>query len=451
MSRTRTSLATRITVLGVCIALITGALAGALAVGLIRSAAESGARQELSRLADAAAKETDSTQARARVARTLDTLAVRYGYIEVAGDLRTRYPLVSAALAPNQLQQLRAGKSVSTSETVQGTDVYLEGRPAAGGGAVVLVQRHGDADAASNAALRRTLLAILVGVVVAAAVGALIARRMARPLRRAAAAAHSLASGRRDVVVPPEGPQEVAAVAEAINSLTSALAHSEARQREFLLSVSHDLRTPLTAINGYAESIANGVVPAEQTPAAAAVIMAEAHRLTRLVTDLLDLARLDAADFRVEFSDVDLTALAQAAAQVWRHRCEQVSVPFSVEATGEPLWVRTDPARLRQVLDGLLENALRVTPAGAPIVLAVRAEPAAMVAEIRDGGPGLSNDDLTVAFQRSELYRRYQGVRQVGTGLGLAIVSGLTARLGGSVEAGHAAEGGARFTVRLPR
>jgi len=97
---------------------------------------------------------------------------------------------------------------------------------------------------------------------------------------------------------------------------------------------------------------------------------------------------------------------------------------------------------------------LRVTPRGAPIVLALRREAAAsgqlIVVEVRDAGPGLTDADLAVAFERSVLYERYRGVRKVGTGLGLAIVHGLVARLGGSVEAGHAAEGGARFTVRLP-
>jgi two-component system, OmpR family, sensor kinase len=114
--------------------------------------------------------------------------------------------------------------------------------------------------------------------------------------------------------------------------------------------------------------------------------------------------------------------------------------------------VRTDPSRLRQVLDGLFDNALRVTPPGAPVVLAVRAEPAlgALVAEVRDGGPGLTDDDLAVAFTQGVLHQRYRGVRQVGTGLGLAIVHSLVTRLGGRVEAGHAAEGGARFTVLLP-
>jgi two-component system sensor histidine kinase BaeS len=117
-----------------------------------------------------------------------------------------------------------------------------------------------------------------------------------------------------------------------------------------------------------------------------------------------------------------------------------------------PIWCRTDPSRVRQILDGLLENALRVTPPGAPIILSVGTdpEPAWALLEVRDGGPGLTDADLEVAFERSVLYERYRGVRQVGTGLGLALVEGLTRRLGGMVEAGHAAESGARFTLRLP-
>ncbi|MGH9060764.1 MAG: sensor histidine kinase, partial [Acidimicrobiales bacterium] len=267
----------------------------------------------------------------------------------------------------------------------------------------------------------------------------------------AAQAAHDLAAGRRDVTVTPDGPAEVAEVADAMNTLAAALKHSESRQREFLLSVSHDLRTPLTAIKGYAESLANGVVPAEQTRVVGGVLLAESQRLARLVTDLLDLARLDAHDFRVEFADVDLHELAVAAGQVWHTRCAAAGVPFGLQVPPGPLLVHTDAARVRQVLDGLLENALRVTPAGAPIILAVRPEAGAAIAEVRDGGPGLSDEDLAVAFERSELYQRYRGVRQVGTGLGLAIVQGLTTRLGGTVQAGHAPEGGARFTVRLPR
>jgi two-component system sensor histidine kinase BaeS len=450
VSPRRSRLATRITLLGIAVAIVTGVLAGVLAAGLIRHANGSAARATLGRLANVAARTGDTPRAQDRIRRTLLAVKVRYGTFGAAGPVMTDAAIVREALTPARVAAVRTGRSISASTSVAGTGVYLEVRPTADGGGVALVERHGDASAASSSAIRRTLLAIAIGVAVAAIVGAIVARRLARPLRRTAEAAHALAAGHRDVTVPPEGPVEVADVATAVNTLAAALTHSEGRQREFLLSVSHDLRTPLTAITGYAESLANGVVPPDQTAAAGAVLQAEAGRLTRLVNDLLDLARLDASDFRIEPADVDVADVVSAAAQVWSRRCAEAGVPFRVDLPARGLHARTDPARVRQLLDGLLENALRVTPAGAPIVLAARRDPAAVVLEVRDGGPGLTDADLAVAFERSQLYHRYQGVRQVGTGLGLAIVHGLAGRLGGTVRAGHAPEGGACFTLHLP-
>ena len=110
--------------------------------------------------------------------------------------------------------------------------------------------------------------------------------------------------------------------------------------------------------------------------------------------------------------------------------------------------VRTDPVRIRQILDGLADNALRVVGPGAPIVFALKRDErdAAAVLQVRDGGPGLTPEDCAVAFDRSALYDRYRGTRRVGTGIGLALVGGLASRLGATAEAGRAPEGGARFS-----
>lgn len=262
----------------------------------------------------------------------------------------------------------------------------------------------------------------------------------------------------------------MADVAGALNTLSSSLSRSEGRQRDFLLSVSHDLRTPLTGISGYAESLASGVVPPDETARVGAVVLTEARRLERLVGDLLDLARLGAEQPRVVSRPTDLVALGREVEAVWGKRCAAVGVPFRYVAPVEQASVTTDPARVRQLVDGLLENALRVTPAGRPIVVEIRPVPASpmavagggdgvvagdglvagVVVEVRDGGPGLTDDDIPVAFEPSVLHERYRGLRPVGTGLGLAIVGRLAALLGGSVEAGHAPEGGARFTLWLP-
>ncbi len=328
-------------------------------------------------------------------------------------------------------------------------EVLVEAR-ATGDGAVALVR---PADTPAEQVVRRNLLfAYLAGMVVAVLVGVVLARVLARPLRRTADAARRLRAGQRDVRVPVEGPTEVAEVAGAVNELADALARSEGRQREFLLSVSHELRTPLTAVRGFGESIADGVVTGAAAVAAGRTVVDEAMRLERLVDDLLELARTTADDFRLDLADVDLTGLLAAAAVVWDQRCRAAGVRFSTTAPPGPVVVRTDPRRLRQVLDGLAENALRVTPAGAPLHLALVDGPGGVRLEVRDGGPGIDPADAPDVFRRGALHERYRGARPVGSaGVGLALVHGLVGRMGGTVTAGRAPEGGACFTVTLPR
>ena len=449
----RSSLATRISLLSVGIAVLTAAIAGGLAIGLIRNGGADTARQNLGRLADVAESAAENGRIgvvlQGRLRAALRGLDVQSGVIAPSGRVLSASTLVRDSLSQTEAPAVLAGQDLSVTRSVDGTRVFVEARPAGRAG-IVLVQRRSDAVAQDERAIRRTILALVVAGGLAAVLGLLVAWQLARPLRRTAGAAHSLALGNRDVRLPAEGPAEVVEVSEAVNTLAGALRQSEARQREFLLSISHDLRTPLTAIGGYAESLAGGVVPPEQSAQVGGVVLSEAKRLERLVGDLLDLARLGAHDFRVEFAPAEIVALVDGVARVWAARCASAGVEFRFESPAPPMWATTDATRLRQVLDGLFDNALRVTPAGAPIVLAARAEHDHAVLEVRDGGPGLSDADLGVAFQQGVLFERYRGVRQVGTGLGLAIVHGLVQRLGGTIEAGHAQEGGARFTVRLP-
>ncbi|MBC9819884.1 HAMP domain-containing sensor histidine kinase [Terrabacter sp. MAHUQ-38] len=448
------SLSQRVVVLAVGIAVLTAMLAGLLAVGLTRTSADESARRTLSRIADGAADRADSGAAarvsQARAVRALGTLGIESASVGRGGAITSTSSLARQALTPARQRALLAGRTLSGHDDLGGTLVLVEGRPTAAGG-ILLVQRRSDATADSDRLVRRVLIALAIAAVVAVVVGAAVARRLARPLRRTADAAHALAAGQRDVRVPVEGPDEVAEVARALNSLSGSLSRSEGRQRDFLLSVSHDLRTPLTGISGYAESLASGVVPTEETARVGGVVLGEARRLERLVGDLLDLARLGADQPAVTPGRTDLVALGHDIEAVWSRRCAAVGVPFVFVAATREAWTVTDAARVRQLVDGLLENALRVTPSGRPVVVEVRRESATDVVEVRDGGPGLTDDDLAVAFEPSVLHDRYRGIRPVGTGLGLAIVGRLADVLGGTVEAGHAPEGGARFTLRLPR
>ncbi|MDQ1485634.1 MAG: two-component system, OmpR family, sensor kinase [Actinomycetota bacterium] len=437
-------------------------IAGAVSVGLIRGAAQSNGRtvlKQYANLATAAAAGTNSARAQVpqRVATLLRALQVRLAVVQPDGRITGAAGVANAdgLVTSADAAQILSGAQLSTRRVIGGVAYFVEGRPIAdgggAGGGVVLVQQVAVARSAEKQIGGRLLVALIAGLVGAAVAGVLLARRLARPLQHAAAAARRLSTGARDVRLMPEGPAEVAEVADALNGLTAALAVSEGRQREFLLSISHELRTPLTAVKGYAEAMADGVVPADAVAATGQVLVAESSRLERLVSDLLDLARLGAQDFRLDTARIDLVELVRQAALVWSDRCAREGVAFSAQLPDSPLVVDSDPTRVRQILDGLAENALRVTPAGRPIVFRLAATPTEAVLQVHDGGPGLTEDDCRVAFDRSALYDRYRGVRRVGTGVGLALVAGLAGRLGGRAEAGRSPEGGACFTIRLPR
>lgn len=448
----RTSLATRVTLTFLGVALLAAGVAAASSTRLTGLLVDDDSRADLAAAADrvAAARDDDPAADLGPLLDSGDQLVV----IGPSGDVPRGGGRAAAAVRRAGAAAVVEGVAVSEQVRLGTASVLVEARPTADGGGIALVRDVRPVFDDGSRLARTLLVSTAVGAVVAAAAGAVMAGLLARPLRRVTEVARGLRAGRRDVRVPVEGPREVAELGRTVNELAETLQRSEARQREFLLSVSHELRTPLTGVAGFAESLADGVVTApDEVREAGRTIVRESARLERLVTDMLDLARLGADDFRLDTRDVDLADLVRDAAQVWSARCAAAGARLVVEVA-DPVPVRTDPVRVRQVLDGLAENALRVLAAGDPLVLAARQEagaagPAAVL-EVRDGGPGLTAEDYAAAFERGVLNERYRGRRPVGSGIGLALVGGLVGRLGGTVTAGPAREGGAAFVVRLP-
>jgi two-component system OmpR family sensor kinase len=284
------------------------------------------------------------------------------------------------------------------------------------------------------------LLAGLAGAALAAALSFLVARSIVRPVRRVAEASHALAVGETPTRLPEEGARELVSLAQAFNEMAEQLAVSRESERNFLLSVSHELKTPLTAIRGYAEGLSEGAFGAED---ASRTILVEARRLERLVRDLLDLARMNRREFSVRREAVDLGEVAREAAA--RHEAAAREFDVSLAAEGGESWVEADHDRLIQVASNLVENALRETPQGGTVT--VRAEPRRLV--VSDTGPGLELDDLPHVFDRFFLYDKYGRERPVGSGLGLAIVRQLTEAMGGTIAVESEPGSGATFVVTL--
>jgi signal transduction histidine kinase len=343
-------------------------------------------------------------------------------------------------LPASALAALRADEGADGTIEIEGhTQIYAAERT---GRSVILVTRP---DVVSGDDFSRYLSALLiasgVAALLAAAVAALLARRLTQPLRRLGAAAGELAAGRSPEPVPREGTEELDELALAFNGMSEQLALARDAERAVLLSVSHDLRTPLTSIRGYAEGIEDGTIPPGE---AAAVVGREAGRLERLVGDLLALARLRQGVLEVRSEPVDLAAVGREAEERLRPRAREAGVEVRVEGGSAP--ATADHGRALQVVTNLLDNAIRVSPRGAAVTIA--AAPGEL--RISDQGPGIPAAELPHAFERFHLRARTGNGSPEGAGLGLAIVRELTEAMGGSVAVENLPGGGARFTVRLP-
>ena len=286
------------------------------------------------------------------------------------------------------------------------------------------------------------LIAAGAGIALAAVAAFVLARRIARPVQRVSEATRRLAAERAPEPVPVEGPYEIASLARAFNEMAVQLTKAREAEKQFLLSVSHELKTPLTAIRGYAEGVTDRAFEPDE---AAEIIAVEAARLERLVRDLLDLARMNRTDFSIHREPLDLSEIAREVVRRYESPAREFGVTLEAFApTASPALGDND--RLLQVASNLVENALRLTPPGG--VVRVSAEPGALTVE--DTGPGLREEELPRAFERFFLYSRYASDRAVGTGLGLSIVKELTQGMGGAVAVESTPGRGTRFTVRLP-
>ncbi|HEX5174044.1 MAG TPA: HAMP domain-containing sensor histidine kinase [Gaiellaceae bacterium] len=337
-------------------------------------------------------------------------------------------------------KQLAHGKPAQGTMDFGGDPSYFAARKA-NPGTLILLRSQSTISPLLSPYVLGLLIAAAAGGLLAALAAFLLARRISRPVDRIAAAARTLTGGVHPEPVPVEGASEIATLAVAFNELASQLRRAQEAERNFLLSVSHELKTPLTAIRGYAEAVEDGAVDARE---AAATVASEARRLERLVKDLLDLARMNRTDFGVTNTEIDLTEVVEDAVRRYEQQAAAFGVELHTVADG-PAPAVADADRVLQVVSNLVENALRLTPAGGE----VRVVAAPGLLRVEDTGPGLAEDDTEHAFERFYLHERYGLERRVGTGLGLAIVKELTLAMGGTVEVESRPGTLTVFTVRL--
>jgi two-component system OmpR family sensor kinase len=293
--------------------------------------------------------------------------------------------------------------------------------------------------------------AVLAAIVIAGVVGTLLSRRIARPLEGLARAASAVANGDLEQSVSTVSDiRELHSLGEAFNSMTASLRQADQVKNAFIADVTHELRTPLTVINGSIETLEDGALDdLEGRIPLLKSMQGETQRLIRLVNDLLVLTRADAGALNLKLETVDLGELAQVRCERLSALAEARQVQLQVERGGQ-VEVRGDADRLSQILDNLLDNAIRHTPENSTVNISIQKEGVEIRCSVSDQGPGVSAEHLLLIFERfyrAEAARSRQGG---GAGLGLAIVRSLVLAQGGRLRADSVQGQGLSVTIWLP-
>jgi signal transduction histidine kinase len=327
-----------------------------------------------------------------------------------------------------------AGASLPASVLQAGTPVSVDGQQV---GTILTASEPPGLNPQEAQFLQRTnealIFAMLGALLVALAIGILLARTLTRPLQALTRAAQNITQGQLEQEVRVGANDEIGQLAVAFNRMSQEVARVNQLRRQMTADIAHDLRTPLTVISGYVESMRDGDL--KPTPERFALIYSEIERLQNLVGDLRMLSMADAGELSLNPQSLSPKNLLERAATLFRHQAEGQEVSIQVEASDELPSIGVDEARMIQVLGNLISNALRYTLSGGTIILAAQSFGDEVEIDVEDTGVGIPEEELPYIFNRFHRGDKSRHTETGETGLGLAIVKALVEAHGGNVTA----------------
>jgi signal transduction histidine kinase len=327
-----------------------------------------------------------------------------------------------------------AGSSLPAALLQAGTQVSVDGQQV---GTILTANEPPGFNPQEAQFLQRTnealIFAMLGALLVTLAIGILLARTLTRPLHALTLAAQSITQGQLEQEVKVGANDEIGQLATAFNRMSQEVARVNQLRRQMTADIAHDLRTPLTVISGYVESMRDGDL--KPTPERFALMYSEIERLQNLVGDLRMLSMADAGELSLNPQSLSPKNLLERAAALFRHQAEGQQVGIQVEASDDLPSIRVDEARMIQVLGNLISNALRYSLPGGTITLAVQSSGDEVEIRVEDTGVGIPEEELPYIFNRFHRGDKSRHTETGETGLGLAIVKALVEAHGGSVLA----------------
>lgn len=294
---------------------------------------------------------------------------------------------------------------------------------------------------------RATMYSALGAAVAALFIGALLARTISHPMSELKAATELVAQGQLGHQVPVRSQDEIGQLAASFNQMSADLAHANDLRRQMTADIAHDLRTPLSVIQGYTEALNEGKL--HGNPAMFKAMHGQVQHLTRLVEDLRTLSLADAGQLPLLRQPVDPAALLEHSALAYMPQAEQQEVALKVDVAPDLPAANLDADRMIQVIGNLVSNALRYTTAGGEIRLAAGRDNGSLRLEVQDTGSGIAAEDLPFVFER--FYRGDRARSDSGeSGLGLAIARSIVEAHGGRIAVRSTPGSGTTFTMTIP-
>lgn len=294
-------------------------------------------------------------------------------------------------------------------------------------------------------------MGLAVGLLVAAA-GLLVfflTRHMTRPLTIMAQAAGSMAQGDFKARAPEEGTQEIRELARAFNQMADQLASLEQSRRDFVANVSHELRSPITSIQGFAQGMLDGTIPQADHEKYLQVVVDETHRLSKLIAGLLNLSRMENEETSLAYSDFDVNETARRVIISRINPIDEKQLEVNADFDPDPCFVHADADQIEQVIINLLDNAIKFTPQGGTITITTRENGSQVLLRVKDNGVGILPADAPHIFDRFYKADKAHTVGK-GTGLGLAICRRIMEKHGQQIRL-VSGEGGAEFEITLAK
>ena len=297
--------------------------------------------------------------------------------------------------------------------------------------------------------LWQTALAAGVFFVLAAGAVFVIARQMTRSIAAMAQAAGRMARGDFGARAPEGGGREVVELAQSFNQMAAQLSTLEQSRRDFVANVSHELRSPITSIQGFAEGMLDGTIPSEEHDKYLRVVADETHRLTKLIQNLLNLSRMEKEDASLHYTDFDVNELTRRVLISRMTQIDEKQLEIEADFEEEACFVHADPDQIQQVIINLLDNAVKYTPRSGRIILSTRTAGNQVLLRVKDNGAGILAEDAPHIFDRFYMADKAR-TAGMGTGLGLAICRRIMENHGQSIRL-VSGEGGAEFEITLQK